>query len=554
MGSFRRHLLAAIMAFVLTVITACSGSSGGGNASNGPNATSQEGSEEAAQAKGPFGKYDKPITVTTVKRLENNTKFKEGESIENNIWTRTFESELGIKLSFDWIVETAQFEQKMNVSISSGSLPDIFPVTASQLQQLVEGNKLADLTKVFDEYASDMTKTLVNQDGGIGMKSATFKGKLMAIPAPGPLTDQSHLVWVRTDWLTKLNLPEPKTLADLLKISEAFTKNDPDGNRKDDTVGLIADNTVFDTLRGFFNINHAYPGIWMKDQSGQLVSGIIQPEVKTALAQLQKMYKDGQLDREFGVKDLTKTFETIASGKAGIVIGSMAYPLAVLQRTKENDPNAEWKPFPLPSSDDKPVRIELNPTVGLFYAANENTKHPEALIKLLNMFIEKMWGATADPGTFHKSEGVEMFKYPPVIISKVKKNLEGYRALKHAFETKDISKLDVEQKTNYDSIVKFKDGDASQWGYNMVFGEGGSQSVIDSYDQNGMFIYNEFIGAATPTMVQKGATLNKLVLETFTKIIMGDEPVDQFDTFVEQWKKLGGDSITREVNESMASR
>lgn len=36
--------------------------------------------------------------------------------------------------------------------------------------------------------------------------------------------------------------------------------------------------------------------------------------------------------------------------------------------------------------------------------------------------------------------------------------------------------------------------------------------------------------------------------EVFTKIIMGDS-IDLFDKFVEDWKKLGGDQITKEINE-----
>ncbi|MFS0778212.1 hypothetical protein ABC255_19705 [Neobacillus sp. 3P2-tot-E-2] len=37
-------------------------------------------------------------------------------------------------------------------------------------------------------------------------------------------------------------------------------------------------------------------------------------------------------------------------------------------------------------------------------------------------------------------------------------------------------------------------------------------------------------------------------LEMVTKIILG-ESIGEFDKFVENWKKLGGDDITKEVNE-----
>ncbi|MNF17617.1 hypothetical protein D3C80_2212220 [compost metagenome] len=50
-------------------------------------------------------------------------------------------------------------------------------------------------------------------------------------------------------------------------------------------------------------------------------------------------------------------------------------------------------------------------------------------------------------------------------------------------------------------------------------------------------------------MTAKKSTLDKMKLEVFTKIIMGQSDVSEFDKFVADWKKFGGDSITAEVNE-----
>ena len=36
--------------------------------------------------------------------------------------------------------------------------------------------------------------------------------------------------------------------------------------------------------------------------------------------------------------------------------------------------------------------------------------------------------------------------------------------------------------------------------------------------------------------------------QTYTNIIYGNEPIEAFDTFVEEWKAQGGDQITEEVN------
>jgi putative aldouronate transport system substrate-binding protein len=42
--------------------------------------------------------------------------------------------------------------------------------------------------------------------------------------------------------------------------------------------------------------------------------------------------------------------------------------------------------------------------------------------------------------------------------------------------------------------------------------------------------------------------LEKLEKETITKIIMG-APLSEFDKMVDSWNKLGGEAITKEMND-----
>ena len=51
----------------------------------------------------------------------------------------------------------------------------------------------------------------------------------------------------------------------------------------------------------------------------------------------------------------------------------------------------------------------------------------------------------------------------------------------------------------------------------------------------------------TETMERKWTNLEKKENEIFLKIIIGQEPLDAFDTFVEEWKAEGGDEILKEV-------
>lgn len=54
-------------------------------------------------------------------------------------------------------------------------------------------------------------------------------------------------------------------------------------------------------------------------------------------------------------------------------------------------------------------------------------------------------------------------------------------------------------------------------------------------------------------MERKWANLDKMEQETFYKIVMGEQPLDAFDKYVSDWKSQGGDEITKEVREAVAS-
>ncbi|MDF2671096.1 MAG: extracellular solute-binding protein, partial [Paenibacillus sp.] len=81
------------------------------------------------------------------------------------------------------------------------------------------------------------------------------------------------------------------------------------------------------------------------------------------------------------------------------------------------------------------------------------------------------------------------------------------------------------------------------------FGLQGSANVINQYVKNNQFKPDQFIGTPPPAMAQKFANLQKLELEMFTKIVLGSASISEFDDFVAQWKKLGGEEITNELNQ-----
>ncbi|MBP3039197.1 extracellular solute-binding protein [Bacillaceae bacterium Marseille-Q3522] len=528
-----KFLLSLVTIFSLVLTAACSNQSGNSDTPNDE----------------PVGKYEETVTVTMARDQPNNLTFPSGDSLDNNIWTRALEDEYGLKIENEWVTSLDEYTDKLNVSITSGDLPDIFKVSATQLKELADEGLLADLTDVYEKQISELSDQKLNEDGGLGLRSATIDGKLMGIPYVTSAIDSASMIWIRKDWLNNLGLSEPQSLDDVMNIARAFKNNDPDQNGQDDTLGLGVTKNIFSAaggLRGFFNSYHTYPNIWIDDPNGDgLINGIIQPEMKDALASLQSLYEEGVIDQEFTTK--TGIGEDVIAGKMGMFFGTMSQPLNPLSQTMEKDPKAEWECYPILSADGEPAmpQITQNPTA--YFVVNQNSEHPAAIMKMVNLFTEKYFGETADP-KFNNDDGHPSHNYQFVRTFGARKNLEAHLKIDEVLENGNVDELNPEQKDYYDQIEKYQNGDKSGWKYAKIFGPQGSQAIINQYVEQDQLYFDKFEGLATDLMVDKGGLLSDLALENFTKIITG-EPVDNFDQFAEEWNRLGGEDMTQEVND-----
>lgn len=561
MKKFSLTRLAALsLAAMLTVSMAACGSDNKSSEATASGSSTASSTTPADQKPTDLlAKYTPEIDLTAWRFLNNGIEFEPGESIENNVYMTSYKEDFGINLKYVWTVPEEQFDQKLNISVASGDLPDIMWLRNKQLIELAENDMLYDLTDLYKNNTSDFTKSILEQDKA-SFDSAKIGGKLMAIPHTASSVDNLQILYIRADWLKNLGLEMPKTLQDLYKVSEAFVKNDPDKNGKADTTGLALVKNFLDvnnkhaSAAGLFAGYHAYPRRWVKDAAGSAVYGSIQPQIKDALLQLQNLYKSGQIDKEFGVKDKAKVMETVSSGKVGITYGGLSSPGAFLKDCAINDPNADWQAIELPSIDGTPAAPVTSMPVTKYYAVNKNCKNPEALMKLVENGSSGYNRDASDEAKAKNEKfgvtksGIATWQYSLVVYEPALKNLNAHNNVIKAMETNDTSILNAEEYGYYDKIQKSKAGDRNFWGDERIFGTPSSADIIGKYVDSQNLLTNLFYGSSTPTMVEKQATLEAMEDEVFTKIIMG-ESINSFDKFVSDWKKLGGDQITKEVNE-----
>ncbi|HMN60817.1 MAG TPA: extracellular solute-binding protein [Anaerolinea sp.] len=498
--------------------------------------------------------YNPPIEMTSVTTVNATVKFLEGSDINDNIWTRTYEKVLGIKLKYKWVVDGGMYEQKLGLSINSGDIPDMFVVSPAQLLTYQEAGLLTDLTSVYDAEASANTRDILTQDP-VALKSATIEGKLWGIPLTDASVTSASVLWIRQDWMDKLGISAPTSMADVLEISRRFTEEDPDGNGVNDTIGLATDKSLWGSiagLQGFFNGYHAYPGIWY-ERNGKLAYGSVQPEMRAALLALQEMYAKGQIDKEFGVKDINQVTETIAKGKCGMEFGVWWNPYHPLNLSQQNYPEAYWSAFAIPSVDSTPAKSQYSSAIWSFLVIRSGYEHPEALIRMVNFWTDNIVRSQDDNvrriflGDINTPD-VVLYKYTPVVLWEPNATIEGGRKLREALAKKDPSGLNLDVQWRYRIIqAYFEQGVKEAWVEVATNGPNGAVPILESILE-GKGMLNRFYGTPTPTMAEKMPTLQTMESEVLTKIIMGD-PIDRFDQFVKDWYQLGGTQIVDEVNQ-----
>lgn len=528
----------------------------------------------AAEAPDPYGKYESPVVLTSVRSFETNEQLPEGDTPENNQYTRYVKDMLNVDVQYIWTSSTADYNQKVNLSIASNDLPDAMVVNLTQLTQMAQADQLADLTKTYNTYASPTVKQMMESSNGIALDVVTFDGKILAIPALTVPDDGYQIMWIRKDWLDKLGLPVPTTVDEIEATAKAFIDNKLGDSEGVQTVGILGpqnggalyadflnpSNGMF-TFDPIFSAFHAYPGFWVKGADGKVAYGATLPETKAALARLADLYKKGLIDPEMAVRK--DSAAAIANGSAGIYFGEWWNGYWPLPDAIKNN-KANWQAYAVPLDADGNWTPHLGTPATSFVVVRKGYEHPEAAMKIVNLFnrdeskFDLTKGSLANevlriPQAMYDESFVTYNALLDVLADKTKP--EDYKDPKYAaykLLADDVTKIKLVKGApidNMDLEYWTPEGDQSAWSrmYSILVGAGAIYNPIGGKDKVKP-IYSATY-ASTATMIEKWANLKKMEDETFLKIVLGTLPLEAFDQFVADWKAQGGDQITEEVQQ-----
>lgn len=516
-----------------------------------------------------FYKFPEPVDVHIGMVVDPTDKtLPEGDSVSNNQYTRYLKEKYNINVIVDWTAATGNdFKQKVSLTIASGKLPDGMVVDdRSFMTKAASAGLLYDITDLFEQYQSSQVRDIMASTEGRAMENASYNGRMVSLPNITVDTDGVHIMWIRKDWLDKLNLPVPKTLADIEKTAKAFIDNKMGGDK---TIGIAgpSKNTFpyatflvsSNNLGGFdpiFGAMDAYPGYWLDNGDGSVTYGTTTENTKKTLALLADWYKKGLIDPEVGTRD--NVGDPINANQAGIFFGPWWSGGYGNGDSFKNDPTANWQAYPVYSDDNK-WNVHMKTTGSTYTLISKNAKPDvvKAILIMNNALVR-------DEATFDLSVAVGWYPLRNVMAAANETEYEYtelLKVLKGEADPEDYNKPNSLYKLMYADAKKVRDvikppyddlnvnnfntanfGDFQRM-YSLLIGDRPfATTPIDKKVYS--VTYNQ-----TPTMETKWANLKKMEDETVMKIILGQASIDTFDKFVKDWKAQGGDEITAEVAE-----
>lgn len=454
-----------------------------------------------------------------------------------------------------WNLVNNKYESLLDMKLAQGAIPDLFRIRQPQdLLKYQQQGVLAEIpVDMLNTYAPNLMR-IIRENAPAYENAGRIDGAYYGIPVINPTNIYRTPVVFRQDWLDKLGLPVPQTLADFERVIYAFTNDDPDGNGIKDTYGLSSEgmNVVFGAFGQIVFADQLY--FSMKD--GEQVIGALQPEMKEALQYLRKWYRDGVIDPEFITGENKGSYKHLShafiNGRIGMTSMGNYYHWI------QDGDYLDWSYGSNGHAVETPVQSTFN-------VKELTAKNPEARVVFGRPFTGP-YGQRGSKGydmlMSFTAIGTDAIKEPGKlatilrILDDVSANPDPNEAATLAFGVKgkhwtwtDTFPQNTVILPPYDKMFSYQNGIGANLGMTVPLKQTGRREQWAStlgLNQDG--IYNS-LEVATPSLAKNGAELIKLKNKAYISFITGERPLSEFDNFVEEFMAAGGAEVLSEANE-----
>jgi putative aldouronate transport system substrate-binding protein len=474
--------------------------------------------------------------------------FRDGMDIYDNIWTRRWKELYNVDIVTDWV--SSDYEVKLNISIASQQLPDMFWCNNVQFQQLLQADSLQDITAEYDKWASPSLVKIISRDAEM-FETAKKDGKLYGMPRLhyGYECEPTHL-WIRRDWMTEAGDPEIKTVAQWEDLMRTFK------DQHDSPYAMSMDKDLYP----FFALAygwHAYPRqpynrFWVDDGEGGIMSGYVMPEMKPLLTSWAAWYKEGLIRQDFATTDGDMMQQDFVNGNVGMCGGANWYGWTWQDVCKNFGEEAFMDAYQIPSIDGQTVHYPIGFINDGYGVVLKGAKHPEVIVKLINDYAYVL-NEAALVGDMTPEETVPYAVEQHHVVGPFKVLLRHYEDVRENHDSiqTGVVKLSTGYALNYytESLKWFKDKDITGLGrYAQQAHDKASIYQATYYFDNGQYMFTKAWGPPPQSELDNGKILDDIINEGITRIIIGEEQADHWDTVVANWLSAGGEEMTAEIN------
>jgi putative aldouronate transport system substrate-binding protein len=353
-----------------------------------------------------------PATAT----IEITKVFYFGDASDNPDLKKEFTEEFGRKYGVRLIVNTAprnSYMEKINLMVTSGELKGLVLLfTPDDVLKMKSDGTILPL----DYYLRD--NAVWKSMPEYFRESHRFDGQIWGLPSGWTDADPFARSY-RKDWADRLGIAKPETMAQLYEMARAFTLDDPDGNGRRDTFGMVSSGTwnlqdLFQTFDARLNNTGDASIVWDPNENAW-VDSMLKPEMIDALKMLSRLYREGILDPETFTNTGQIMREKIWSGRYGSTFHWLTWGLdSFLPNLRKNVPEAEVD-FIVALKGARTRNINQMVAGGGDWVLLRNTPNPQEMINaFVDVFLGNelacLWGTYGIEGKTFRIDGERIFQ------------------------------------------------------------------------------------------------------------------------------------------------
>ncbi len=417
--------------------------------------------------------------------------------------------------------------EQFNLMLADPNLPDIIHASRDNLLK-TGADLLIPLDDLIAEHAPNIQKML---DENPDVKAAcSIDGKLYFLPM---LLDGSvsEVMYIRKDWLDKLDIPVPETTEEYVDALTRFLAEDVNGNGQADEIGYF--DRATSGMNGIISMFNLY-GISLSpyvDENGTVVDDRYTPEFKEAAKSVAQMYANGLIDPEIFTrgKDTREVMfnQNIGASTVDWVASTGQYQLSY----EDEIEGLDWLPIlpPVAPNGKQFTQFQRSKIYSTGWGISKNCEDTVAAIKVFDFLFTEEGSRAMNFGI--EGETYTMIDGKPIFTDEL---LNGEIPVNDVLMDMGVLQVGYQQDYDYEK----------QWTIDLAV------QGVELYNEHTPYIttLDSLSLPLTPEEIDEKAKL-ETALTTYTsemiqKWVLGSESVDEtFDDYLARVEELGSNEV-----------